>query len=43
MLISMTDKQYIKAAQQLLDSEWAKQVHEDRATNLANRIRTGTY
>jgi len=43
MLISMTDKQYIKAAQQLLDSQWAKQVHEDRATNLANRIRTGTY
>lgn len=43
MLLAMMDKDYIKAAEQLLDSKWAQQVKKDRATDLANRLRTGTY
>ena len=43
MLAEMERKDYINAAKELLDSIWATQVGTSRATNIANRIRTGTY
>jgi len=43
MLSEIEKKDYINAAKELLDSKWAKQVGPNRSTNIANRIRTGTY
>lgn len=43
MLINMQMKDFVKAAKELLDSKWATQVGENRANNMANRLRTGNY
>ena len=37
------ERNWIKAADELENSHWAKQVGENRCTNMANRLRTGTY
>jgi lysozyme len=42
-LKAVQKKDFNKAADELLDSLWAKQVKEKRANNIANRLRTGTY
>lgn len=42
-LNAVQKKDFNKAADELLDSLWAKQVKERRANNIANRLRTGTY
>lgn len=42
-LNSMEKKDYANAASQLLSSKWALQVGPNRANNIANRIKTGSY
>lgn len=43
LIQSMESKNYRDAAEDLITSKWAKQVGENRTTNICNRLRTGTY
>jgi lysozyme len=43
MLDAIQSKSYSIAANELLDSLWAKQVGQTRSKNLANRLKTGQY
>ncbi len=43
MIAYLTKGSYINAATQLLNSLWAKQVGENRSSDMANRLRTGSY
>jgi lysozyme len=43
MIAALKDKDFKLARKELLDSKWADQVKQNRATNIANRILTGKY
>ena len=42
-IASIQNKDYAAAAMHLLNSEWAKQVGQNRSENMANRLKTGAY
>ena len=42
-LQAMADKDYLKAADEFLDSKWAAQVGSNRSDDIACMIRTGKY
>lgn len=42
-LSAIETKQYDQAADDILQSKWAKQVGSERACNIAKRLRTGQY
>ncbi len=42
-LQAMADKDYLKAADEFLDSKWATQVGSNRSDDIACMIRTGKY
>ena len=42
-LQAMADKDYVKAADEFLDSKWATQVGSNRSDDIACMIRTGKY
>ena len=43
MIAALTDKDYDRAADELLDSTWAKQVGATRSGNMSSRLRNGAY
>jgi len=43
MIAYLSKGSYINAATQLLKSLWAKQVGENRSSDMAKRLRTGSY
>lgn len=43
MLAALSTKDYIAAAAELLDSDWARTVGQTRANDLAHRMRYGRY
>jgi hypothetical protein len=43
MLNEFSVHNYNNAANELLNSKWAKEVHQQRANDISTRIKTGTY
>lgn len=43
MIAALTNKQYMLAGEELLDSLWSRQVGMKRANDLARRLQTGKY